>query len=55
MSDLSLLWAARRTSGLTRCIQSHAYLELMRFVGRFRFYSPFNAMLSYPRLALAGF
>jgi hypothetical protein len=24
---------------------SDAYLELMRFVGRFRFYSPFNAML----------
>jgi integrase len=23
---------------------SDAYLELMRFVGRFRFYSPFNAM-----------
>src|SRR5260370_41878406 len=24
---------------------SDAYLELMRFIGRFRFYSPFNAML----------
>jgi len=24
---------------------SEAYLELMRFVGRFQFYSPFNAML----------
>src|SRR3984893_10980541 len=27
---------------------SDAYLELMRFVGRFRFYSPFNAMLTRP-------
>lgn len=24
---------------------SDAYLELMRFIGRFRFYAPFNAML----------
>ena len=24
---------------------SKAYLELMQFIGRFRFYSPFNAML----------
>jgi hypothetical protein len=29
---------------------SGAYLELMRFVGRFRFYSPFNAMLIYTQM-----
>jgi hypothetical protein len=28
---------------------SEAYLELMRFIARFRFYSPFNAMLIYAR------
>lgn len=27
-----------------------AYLELMRFVGRFRFYSPFNAMLIHTQM-----
>jgi hypothetical protein len=29
---------------------SDAYLELMRFVGRFPFYSPFNAMLIYTQM-----
>lgn len=29
---------------------SEAYLELMRFVGRFRFYSPFNAMLIHTQM-----
>jgi hypothetical protein len=26
-------------------VLAKAYLELMQFIGRFRFYSPFNAML----------
>jgi hypothetical protein len=34
---------------------SDAYLELMRFVGRFRFYSPFNAMLIYTQMPGALF
>jgi hypothetical protein len=34
---------------------SDAYLELMRFVGRFRFYSPFNAMLIYAQMPGAQF
>jgi hypothetical protein len=34
---------------------SNAYLELMRFVGRFRFYSPFNAMLIYAQMPGAYF
>src|SRR6202795_791480 len=34
---------------------SDAYLELMRFVGRFRFYSPFNAMLIYVQMPGALF
>ena len=34
---------------------SEAYLELMRFVGRFRFYSPFNAMLIYTQMPGAHF
>jgi hypothetical protein len=34
---------------------SNAYLELMRFVGRFRFYSPFNAMLIYAQMPGAHF
>src|ERR1700688_272596 len=34
---------------------SDAYLELMRFVGRFRFYSPFNAMLIYTQMPGANF
>jgi hypothetical protein len=34
---------------------SDAYLELMRFVGRFRFYSPFNAMLIYTQMPGARF
>jgi hypothetical protein len=34
---------------------SDAYLELMRFVGRFRFYSPFNAMLIYAQMPGARF
>src|ERR1700737_2735700 len=34
---------------------SDAYLELMRFVGRFRFYSPFNAMLIYTQMPGAPF
>jgi hypothetical protein len=34
---------------------SDAYLELMRFVGRFRFYSPFNAMLIYAQMPGALF
>ena len=34
---------------------SEAYLELMRFVGRFRFYSPFNAMLIYAQMPGAHF
>ena len=34
---------------------SDAYLELMRFVGRFRFYSPFNAMLIHTQLPGAHF
>src|SRR6202051_4783650 len=34
---------------------SDAYLELMRFVGRFRFYSPFNAMLIYVQMPGAHF
>ena len=34
---------------------SDAYLELMRFVGRFRFYSPFNAMLIYAQMPGAHF
>jgi hypothetical protein len=34
---------------------SHAYLELIRFVGRFRFYSPFNAMLIYTQMPGAQF
>jgi hypothetical protein len=34
---------------------SNAYLELMRFVGRFRFYSPFNAMLIYAQMPGARF
>src|SRR6267378_2770515 len=34
---------------------SDAYLELMRFVGRFRFYSPFNAMLIYTQVPGAHF
>ena len=32
-----------------------AYLELMRFVGRFRFYSPFNAMLIHAQMPGANF
>jgi hypothetical protein len=34
---------------------SDAYLELMRFVGRFRFYSPFNAMLIHAQMPGAHF
>jgi hypothetical protein len=34
---------------------SDAYLELMRFVGRVRFYSPFNAMLIYAQMPGAHF
>ncbi|WP_396604497.1 hypothetical protein ACFLEY_02235 [Bradyrhizobium sp. YCK136] len=34
---------------------SDAYLELMRFVGRFRFYSPFNAMLIHTQMPGAPF
>ena len=34
---------------------SDAYLELMRFVGRFRFYSLFNAMLIYTQMPGAQF
>src|SRR5258708_39970613 len=34
---------------------SDAYLELMRFVGRVRFYSPFNAMLVYAQMPGAHF
>ena len=34
---------------------SDPYLELMRFVGRFRFYSPFNAMLIYTQMPGAHF
>src|SRR6202140_5634759 len=34
---------------------SDAYLELVRFVGRFRFYSPFNAMLIYMQMPGAHF
>jgi hypothetical protein len=34
---------------------SDAYLELMRFVGRFRFYSPFNAMLIHTQMPGAQF
>jgi hypothetical protein len=34
---------------------SEAYLELMRFVGRFRFYSPFNAILIYTQMPGAHF
>jgi hypothetical protein len=34
---------------------SDAYLELMRFVGRFRFYSPFNAMLIQTQMPGAHF
>jgi hypothetical protein len=34
---------------------SDAYLELIRFVGRFRFYSPFNAMLIYTQMPGARF
>jgi hypothetical protein len=34
---------------------SHAYLELMRFVGRFRFYSSFNAVLIYTQMPGAHF
>ena len=34
---------------------SDAYVELMRFVGRFRFYSPFNAVLIYTQMPGAHF
>jgi hypothetical protein len=34
---------------------SDEYLELVRFVGRFRFYSPFNAMLIYTQMPGARF
>ena len=34
---------------------SKAYLELMEFIGRFRFYSPFNAMLIYTQKPGARF
>jgi hypothetical protein len=34
---------------------SYEYLELVRFVGRFRFYSPFNAMLIYTQMPGARF
>jgi hypothetical protein len=34
---------------------SDAYLELMRFVGRFRFYSPFNALLIHTQMPGARF
>jgi hypothetical protein len=34
---------------------SEAYLELMRFVGRFRFYSPLNAMLIHAQMPGARF
>jgi hypothetical protein len=34
---------------------SEAYLELIRFVGRFRFYSPFNAMLVHAQMPGAHF
>jgi hypothetical protein len=34
---------------------SEAYLELMRFISRFRFYSPFNAMLIYTQMPGAHF
>src|SRR5260370_33971533 len=34
---------------------SDAYLELIRFVGRFRFYSPFNAMLIHTQMPGAHF
>jgi len=34
---------------------SAAYFELMQFIGRFRFYSPFNAMLIHTQMAGARF
>jgi hypothetical protein len=34
---------------------SDAYVELMRFVGRFRFYSPFNAILIHTQMPGAHF
>ena len=34
---------------------SQAYLELMQFIGRFRFYSPFNAMLMHIQMPGARF
>ena len=34
---------------------SDAYHELMRFIGRFRFYSPFNAMLIHAQMPGAHF
>ena len=34
---------------------SKAYLELMQFIGRFRFYSPFNAMLIHMQMPGARF
>jgi hypothetical protein len=34
---------------------SKAYLELMQFIGRFRFYSPFNAMLIHIQMPGARF
>jgi hypothetical protein len=34
---------------------SEAYLELMRFIARFRFYSPFNAMLIHTQMPGAHF
>jgi len=34
---------------------SDAYLELMRFIARFRFYSPFNAMLIHTQMPGANF
>ena len=34
---------------------SDAYIELMRFVGRFRFYSPFNAMLIHTQMPGANY
>jgi hypothetical protein len=47
---LDELFTVARTFNSTK-----AYLELMEFVGRFRFYSPFNAMLIYTQMPGARF
>ena len=47
---LDELFTLARTFNLSK-----AYLELMEFVGRFRFYSPFNAMLIYTQMPGARF